>query len=85
MGENPKLRVEFLTSCSGVRRAIVASGSRPPPEHRGRELGRFVVALPHDSIGTTIPQNDRLLAIVLVDQLGALLAAERDPRGNDGT
>ena len=52
---------------------------------RGRELGRFVVALPHDSIGTTIPQNDRLLAIVLVDQLGALLAAERDPRGNDGT
>ena len=85
----PVVRHDRVTILSGGSEDEIPAGPRNevalPVWGRGRELGRFVVALPHASIGTTIPQNDRLLAIVLVDQLGALLAAERDPRGNDGT
>jgi MFS family permease len=42
---------------------------------RGRELGRLVLVLPRDSSGATLPSRDRALAVALVDQLGAVLAA----------
>jgi Domain of unknown function (DUF4118) len=46
----------------------------------GREIGRLVLVLPDDSIGIAIPADDRALAVALVDQLGAVLAAAPDPR-----
>ena len=49
----------------------------------GRQLGRIVVVLPRPSVGLDIPAEDRLLAITLVDQLGAILAAERQSGGGD--
>jgi hypothetical protein len=48
----------------------------------GREIGRFVVVLPRHSLGVDIPADDRLLAVALVDQLGAVLAAGHR-RGDD--
>jgi hypothetical protein len=47
----------------------------------GREIGRIVVVLPRTSVGIDIPLDDRLLAVALVDQLGAVLAAEREVGG----
>jgi Domain of unknown function (DUF4118) len=41
----------------------------------GREIGRLVLVLPDHSIGIAIPADDRALAVALVDQLGAVLAA----------
>jgi hypothetical protein len=41
----------------------------------GRQIGRFVVELPTGSVGTGISSEDRAVAVALVDQLGALLAA----------
>jgi Domain of unknown function (DUF4118) len=45
----------------------------------GREIGRLVVVLPQDSVGVAVPADDRALAITLVDQLGAVLAASKEP------
>jgi hypothetical protein len=42
---------------------------------RGRELGRLVVVLSNSAGGLRVAVNDRLLAVALVDQLGAVLAA----------
>jgi hypothetical protein len=42
---------------------------------RGREIGRLVLVLPRNSSGVTIPADARALAVMLVDQLGAVLAA----------
>ncbi|HEX3455871.1 MAG TPA: hypothetical protein VHS03_14695, partial [Gaiellaceae bacterium] len=50
-----------------------------PVRGSGRELGRLVVRLPHDRSATAIPGDDRAFARVLVDQLGATLAAA-EPR-----
>jgi K+-sensing histidine kinase KdpD len=47
----------------------------------GREIGRVVLVLPEDSTGATLPSDDRALAVALVDQLGAVLAAA----GESGT
>jgi hypothetical protein len=44
----------------------------------GHEIGRLVLVLPLDSIGAAIPPDDRALAVALVDQLGAVLAAAKD-------
>jgi hypothetical protein len=41
----------------------------------GREIGRIVVVLPRDSVGVDIRADDRLIAVALVDQLGAVLQA----------
>lgn len=41
----------------------------------GRELGRLVVVMPGDRPTSVIPEDDRAFARVLVDQLGAALAA----------
>ena len=41
----------------------------------GKQIGRFVVELAVDSVGTRISSEDRAVAVALVDQLGALLAA----------
>ncbi|MFI5045466.1 MAG: DUF4118 domain-containing protein [Acidimicrobiia bacterium] len=41
----------------------------------GRELGRIVVTLDRDHTSSAIPEDDRAFARVLVDQLGATLAA----------
>ena len=41
----------------------------------GRELGRIVVTLDGDNTTSAIPEGDRAFARVLVDQLGATLAA----------
>jgi Domain of unknown function (DUF4118) len=41
----------------------------------GHEIGRLVLVLPDHSIGIAIPADDRALAVALVDQLGAVLAA----------
>jgi len=49
----------------------------------GREIGRIVVVLARDSFGVDIPADDRLLAVALVDQLGAVLTAGRDAGGTD--
>lgn len=45
---------------------------------RGREIGRLVLVLPVDSVGVALPSSDRAIAIALVDQLGAVLAAASD-------
>lgn len=45
---------------------------------RGREIGRLVLVLPTDSVGVAIPSADRAIAVTLVDQLGAVLAAASD-------
>lgn len=42
---------------------------------RRREIGRIVVVLQHASSGIALPPEDRVLAIALADQLGAVLAA----------
>jgi hypothetical protein len=41
----------------------------------GREIGRLVLVMPLDSVGVGIPPDDRAIAVALVDQLGAVLAA----------
>jgi hypothetical protein len=41
----------------------------------GREIGRLVLVMPSDSVGVGIPTDDRAIAVALVDQLGAVLAA----------
>ena len=62
-------------------------GERPPgPRNevelpvwgRGREIGRLVLVLPIDSVGVALPSDDRAIAVALVDQLGAVLAAATD-------
>ena len=45
----------------------------------GREIGRVVLVLPDNSTGATLPSDDRALAVALVDQLGAVLAASTFP------
>ena len=45
---------------------------------RGREIGRLVLVLPTDSVGVAIRPDDRAIAVALVDQLGAVLAAADD-------
>lgn len=45
---------------------------------RGREIGRLVLVLPTDPVGVAIPSADRAIAVTLVDQLGAVLAAAGD-------
>ena len=45
---------------------------------RGREIGRLVLVLPTDSVGIAIPSADRAIAVTLVDQLRAILAAAGD-------
>jgi hypothetical protein len=40
----------------------------------GRQIGRFVLELPYESIGLLIPSEDRATAVALADQLGSLLA-----------
>jgi len=45
---------------------------------RGREIGRLVLVLPADSVGVAIQPDDRAIAVALVDQLGAVLAAATD-------
>src|SRR6476660_1033219 len=42
---------------------------------RGREIGRLVLVLPTDSVRVAIQPADRAIAVALVDQLGAVLAA----------
>jgi hypothetical protein len=42
---------------------------------RGREIGRLVLVMPSDSVGLSVPAEDRALAVALADQLGAVLAA----------
>jgi two-component system sensor histidine kinase KdpD len=39
----------------------------------GRQVGRFVLELPYDSIGLLIPTEDRATAVALADKLGSLL------------
>ena len=39
------------------------------------EIGRLVLVLPHSSSAVEISADDRALAVTLVDQLGAVLAA----------
>jgi hypothetical protein len=46
----------------------------------GREIGRIVLVLPHDSTGASLSAGDRALAVALVDQLGAILAATPNAR-----
>ena len=66
----------------------VAASRRPANEVAlpvwggGREIGRVVLVLPEDSTGATLPSDDRALAVALVDQLGAVLAASTFPGGN---
>lgn len=45
----------------------------------GREIGRVVVVLPEPSTGVSLRSDDRALAVALVDQLGAVLAASTSP------
>jgi len=45
---------------------------------RGREIGRLVLVLPTSSVGVAIRPDDRAIAVALVDQLGAVLAAAND-------
>jgi len=45
---------------------------------QGREIGRLVVTLPRGSTAAAVPNHTRALAIALVDQLGAMLAAVTD-------
>jgi hypothetical protein len=45
----------------------------------GREIGRVVLVLPEDSTGAMFPSDERALAVALVDQLGAVLAASTFP------
>jgi Domain of unknown function (DUF4118) len=40
----------------------------------GRELGRFVLVVPHDATGASFRPQDRQEALALADQLGAALA-----------
>lgn len=39
----------------------------------GRQIGRFVLDLPYDTVGMLIPGDDRAIAIALADRLGSLL------------
>jgi Domain of unknown function (DUF4118) len=43
---------------------------------QGLEIGRLVLVLPHASSAVEISADDRALAMTLVDQLGAVLAAQ---------
>ena len=45
---------------------------------RGREIGRLVLVLPSDSVGLALRADNRAIAVALVDQLGAVLAAAND-------
>lgn len=41
----------------------------------GREIGRLVLVMADNSVGLSVPADDRALAVALADQLGAVLAA----------
>jgi len=47
----------------------------------GREIGRVVLELPPSASGVSLRSDDRALAVALVDQLGAVLAASSFPGG----
>jgi hypothetical protein len=83
-------RPPFSTSLPRLGHGVVTIGEndgqgdrRPGPSNevelpvwgRGREIGRLVVVMPADSLGLAVPAEDRALAVALVDQLGAVLAA----------
>jgi len=83
-------RPPFSTSLPRVGHGVVTIGANdgngecpPGPANevelpvwgRGREIGRLVLVLPEDSTGLAAPAEDRALAVALVDQLGAVLAA----------
>ena len=40
----------------------------------GRVLGRFVLTMPADGTGISLPAEDRAVAVALADQLGVALA-----------
>jgi len=86
-------RPPFPTTLPRVGHGVVTIGDndsnsepQPGPKNevelpvwgRGREIGRLVLVLPEDSVGLTVPAEDRALAVALVDQLGAVLAAEAE-------
>jgi hypothetical protein len=56
--------------------ALPAAGVELPVLGRGRELGRLVL-VPEPDVGVSI--EERVVAIALSDQLGAVLATESDP------
>lgn len=86
-------RPPFQTALPQLGHGVVTVGghdgngqpSGPPNEvnlpvwGNGREIGRLVLVLPLDSVGVAIPADDRALAVALVDQLGAVLAAATGP------
>jgi hypothetical protein len=85
-------RVPFSTTLPSLGHGVVTlPGAEPngrplgPPNEvelpvwgGGREIGRLVLVLPTNAIGLGIPSADRAVAVALVDQLGAVLAAASD-------
>jgi hypothetical protein len=75
-------RVTFPSGSSDARNEVAL-----PVWGGGREIGRLVVVLRGPSAAIRIPAEDRAVAVALVDQLGALLAANVDgggtPTGSD--
>lgn len=53
----------------------LASQLELPVHGDGRLLGRFVLTMPADGTGVTLPGSDRAVAVALADQLGAALAS----------
>lgn len=86
-------RPPFRTSLPRLGHGVVTIGdegngeSPPGPSNEvelpvwggGREIGRLVLVMPEDSLGLSIPADDRALAVALADQLGAVLAAAAGP------
>ena len=84
----PTLRHDRITlppeGIAGERRLGPRNEVALPVWGHGREIGRLVVVLPRDSFGVDIPADDRLLALALVDQLGAVLTARHQAASDHG-
>jgi hypothetical protein len=85
---SPLPRLERNGSIAATRRrfvagefALPAEGVELPVLGRGRQLGRFVLT-PDPDVGVSI--EERVVAIALADQFGAVLAAERGRPGANG-
>lgn len=83
----PLPRLERNGSIATLRRrfvagefALPAEGVELPVLGRGYQLGRFVLT-PDPDVGVSI--EERVVAVALADQFGAVLAAEREIPGSD--
>jgi K+-sensing histidine kinase KdpD len=70
----PELRHRGVRLTAGEEERGLNSQLELPVRGDGRVLGRFVLTMPADGTGISLPAEDRAVAVALADQLGVALA-----------